>query len=137
MKQELIDELQALLDAGTQGEWDGKAGYLTMEGKVILLGWDKCDEDLENSENNCLLIAKFHNSAPALLEAARENLRLRRALSKVPLFRMTEDALGWECCGCGAVAGITEDGRDRDEPCKPGCYVAIVEDALALGKETV
>lgn len=78
--EEQINHLQSLLDAGTPGHWDGQAGYLTMEDKVLLLGWDKCDEDLENSENNCLLIAKLHNLAPSLLEAARENLRLREAL---------------------------------------------------------
>ncbi len=83
MTTELLDELQALLDAGTPGHWDGQAGYLTMEDKVLLLGWDKCDEDLENAENNCLLIAKLKNATPALLSAARENLRLREALENM------------------------------------------------------
>lgn len=76
--------------------------------------------DEKEREANAVLIT----AAPEMLEA----------LSKVPLFRMTEDALGWECCGCGAVAGITEDGKDRNEPCKEGCYVAIVEAAIAKAK---
>lgn len=119
MTTELLDELQALLDAGTPGHWDGQAGYLTMEDKVLLLGWDKCDEDLENSENNCLLIAKLKNSAPALLSAARENLRLREAL---------EDALDHVRKGYGLV----EDGNLSTQTTGEEC---VSNGEKALGKE--
>lgn len=62
--------------------------------------------------------------------AEQERDEARKALAKVPVFRMTEDALGWECCGCGAVSGIDEHGGKIEQPCKPGCYVPFVEQAL-------
>jgi len=73
-----------------------------------------------------------------LTQAAEREAKLVEALEKVPLLRMTKDALGWECVGCGAVSGITASGKDRDENCKPGCHVFIVDQALAdyrKGKE--
>jgi hypothetical protein len=55
-----------------------------------------------------------------------------QALRKVPLFGITDDALGWRCAGCGHVSGIHPDGRDREEPCLPDCYVNAVEKAMHL-----
>lgn len=64
----------------------------------------------------------------AMIEAAPEMLA---ALRKVPLVRLTDDALGWQCVGCGSVCGTNPDGSERDEDCAPDCYVAIVEAAIA------
>jgi hypothetical protein len=55
---------------------------------------------------------------------------LLAALRKVPLFRLTEDCLGWQCVGCGSVSGINPDGSMRDEECSPNCYVIAVEAAI-------
>jgi hypothetical protein len=63
MTTELLDELQALPDAGTPGEADTTlCGYLAIK------------------ESQRRLIPKLVKHAPALLSAARENLRLREAL---------------------------------------------------------
>lgn len=79
MKQEKIDALQTLLDAGTQGKWERTDDFLFLEG----------DEDFlievysNKGVTDASLISELHNLAPALLEAARENLRLRKALEKI------------------------------------------------------
>jgi hypothetical protein len=66
----------------------------------------------------------------SLTRVEGEKARLLAALRKVPLFGMTEDALGWRCAGCGAVSGIREDGSNREEACAPWCHVPIVEAAI-------
>lgn len=80
MKQEKIDELQALLDAGTPGEWrhDSNNDFIVSDDDTcIAQTWSKYEEDFPKAEANRVLIPALHNLAPALLEAARENLRLR------------------------------------------------------------
>lgn len=56
---------------------------------------------------------------------------LEGALKQVPIVKMSADALSWCCPACGARSGITPSGADIQEDCKPGCYVAAVESALA------
>ena len=59
--------------------------------------------------------------------AKRRIAELEKALRQVPILRMTEDALGWQCVGCGSVCGCKPDGESIDEDCKPGCWVAGIE----------
>jgi hypothetical protein len=81
MNEDTINELQALLDAGTQGEWEVKLGTTLVCGdEELLIGWSVDEGDCCNFEANLPLVAELHNHAPALLEAARENLRLREQL---------------------------------------------------------
>lgn len=63
-------------------------------------------------------------------ELQKQRDMLLAALHKVPLFGLTDDALGWRCAGCGSVSGINEDGSTRDETCVRDCYVPIVEAAI-------
>lgn len=88
MKQEKIDELQALYDAGTQGEWRPSTygevfvdqGEYEMEiARFSIAGTIHSIDD----ERNVTLACELHNLAPALLEAARENLRLREAMNLI------------------------------------------------------
>ena len=81
------------------------------------LGTDVAGRGVKLTLKDAILIS----AAPAMLVALR----------KVPLFGMTEDALGWRCAGCGRVSGIHPDGSNREEPCASGCYVAAVEAAIA------
>jgi hypothetical protein len=77
------------------------------------------------TESDLIALDKAHCD---LIAAAGD---MHAALRKVPILRPTNDHLGYECSGCGAVSGITRDGADRDEKCAPDCYVPIVEAALA------
>jgi hypothetical protein len=74
MNKELIDELQALLDAGTQGEWIFDETFLHSESED-----DSAIACVYKAKDRPLILA-LHNHAPALLEAAKENLRLRENL---------------------------------------------------------
>lgn len=73
MKQEKIDELQALLDAWYSPiRRDGVKFYDT-DGDVLATF---------DFESEAKMFMDLHDAAPALLEAARENLRLRAALQE-------------------------------------------------------
>lgn len=98
MNEDTINKLKALLDAGTQGEWVLNPYLSTLVASPVngeqLAAFGGYDEALgahvpyPNGEKNAALIVALHNHAPALLEAARENMRLREALN---------DAADWVC----------------------------------------
>lgn len=74
MTEEQINHLQSLLEALPKGKWDflmAISPQVCIEGK---------DSNLTSEHLRC--INDIHNLAPALLEAARENLRLREALEE-------------------------------------------------------
>ena len=81
------------------------------------LGTDVAGRGIKLTLKDAILIS----AAPSMLAALR----------KVPLFGMTEDALGWRCAGCGRISGIHPDGSNREESCAPDCYVTLVEAAIA------
>lgn len=76
--EEQINHLQSLLDAGTPGEWRFDGREVVVEHKFPRVSRVAVTVNSEDSD----LLAELHNLAPALLEAARENLRLREALEE-------------------------------------------------------
>lgn len=104
------------LPAGGAGSPKVVALY-RVEGQRDVLGYEVAGRGVKLRMKDAIAIS----AVPDMLDALR----------KVPLFRMTDDALGWQCVGCGQVSGINPDGSDRDESCAPGCYVPIVEAAIA------
>jgi hypothetical protein len=109
---ELIAELEELLSKATPGEW--------LTGKPARGGWSvRGFYETEYSQiarglvsDNATFIARAHNALPALLSAAKENLRLRACISAYgalnefgyPWFECAEDS--WkqnrrlECAYC-------------------------------------
>jgi hypothetical protein len=88
-------------------------------------------EPMCDGNGECFRLKAQISALSASLEREKaEKEQALAALRKVPLFGLTDDALGWRCAGCGGVSGIHHDGSNRDEACAPGCYVPIVEAAI-------
>lgn len=89
--EEQINHLQSLLDAGENGKWrlGGCSGRLIVKhGYGTIADVEEVGSEFKDTYGNTVvadtdvlahakLILELHNLAPALLEAARENLRLR------------------------------------------------------------
>lgn len=81
-----LDELQARLDAGTQGEWtyDIANDFIVSDDDTcIAQTWDKYEQDFSKAKMNRLLIPFLHNLAPGLLQAARDILELQEQNAKL------------------------------------------------------
>lgn len=81
MTEEQINHLQSLLDAGPQGKLRAMVrnpgdDYLILQDRVEGARLFADVEHVDHME----AVMNLYNIAPALLEAARENLRLREAL---------------------------------------------------------
>lgn len=94
--EEQINHLQSLLDAGENGKWrlGGCSGRLIVKhGYGTIADVEEVGSEFKDTYGNTVvadtdvlahakLILELHNLAPALLEAARENMRLREALEE-------------------------------------------------------
>lgn len=124
-----LDKIDDMARKATPGPWRANASYGHTEHGVVVRGPGGVDKQLNNDA--------------AFIAVAREDVRwlvarLRQAemvLLQIPCVRLRDDALGWQCPGCGASTGIRSDGAHYHEHCAPDCWVTAAQDALNLIRE--